>query len=390
MTEHHAKYSPSQLSRIIACPGSVQLSEPKPNDSSSYAEEGTFLHSVMEQSLRKSDSDNVKIDQTRPLTKEQLRACEHAADYFMDVYREVALQPGGAMVDLEVQSSLAYLGQPDCYGTADVRIVSLGRLDIIDWKFGQGIHVDVQHNPQLKAYALGAFGSKPHLLSCSTVRTHVVQPRLDNCWYTEYTSGELLDWFHEVLVPAFNLATMPQPQCFPGEDQCRWCKAKMDCRARYEYASKAATHVFSTFATQTVDAVRPEELAVLLKDAKVLEQYIKDIKQFALNQCIEGVGFPGHKAVLGRTSRHWKDEREALRFLLTKTDEGEFEFDELYVSKFVTPPQAEKLTKLMKKDPEFQDLYRTVPGKPTLVPETDPREEYAMNATSAFSNYVEK
>lgn len=387
MTEHHAKYSPSQLARIIACPSSAYLSQHLPSDTSSYAEEGTFLHAVMERSLQKSNPLNVKIDQSEPLTKEQLRTCELAADYFMDVYREVALA-GDVMIDLEVQSSLHYLGEPDCYGTADVRLVSPGRVDIIDWKFGQGVYVAAENNPQLKAYALGAFGSMAHLTHHSDIRTHVVQPRLDNCWFAQYTAVELLEWYQEVLAPAFHLAKGPD-SCYPGEDQCRWCKAKMSCRARYEYASAAATSVFSTFAEKTVDAVRPEELVVLLEDAKMLEQYIKDIKQFALNQCIDGKGFPGHKVVLGRTSRHWKDEKEAMAFLLAKVDEGEFDFEELYISKFVTPPQAEKLTKLMKKDAKFKELYCVVPGNPTLVPDTDPREEYTMNATSTFKEYTE-
>lgn len=46
----HAKYSPSQLSRIIACPGSVFMSEGiEQLPTSPYAAEGTMLHSYMEQ-----------------------------------------------------------------------------------------------------------------------------------------------------------------------------------------------------------------------------------------------------------------------------------------------------------------------------------------------------
>ena len=47
----HAKYSPSKLPRIVTCPGSVQLCEGLTQSQSSYANEGTMLHQVVEDCL---------------------------------------------------------------------------------------------------------------------------------------------------------------------------------------------------------------------------------------------------------------------------------------------------------------------------------------------------
>ena len=59
----HAKYSPSQLARIIACPGSVAMSEGiEQLPTSPYAAEGTMLHGFMEQYLDTGIMPDVRTD----------------------------------------------------------------------------------------------------------------------------------------------------------------------------------------------------------------------------------------------------------------------------------------------------------------------------------------
>ena len=395
----HAKHSPSQLHRIIACPKSVKLCEGEPNETSVYAQEGTMLHEVMEASLGHcdirisalsilSDKELYLMDiNPEPLTREQRRACEGAAEYVYDVYRELQLE-GPVKVELESPSSLAYLNMPTCYGIADVRMSTRKSLHILDYKFGQGIEVMVKDNPQFQAYALGSVSKVSDLLAYEKIVTHVVQPRLNNYYGQEYTPQELILWGEETLRPALEMAESDGP-CNPGVEQCRWCLAKHKCKGRFDLANQTAQRIFAMYAQ---DVVTDEEKAALLKDAKVLEQYIKDIKSEALTLCVDGAGFPGYKAVCGRSSRGWRDEKKAREFLLAKADDPEagFDFDDLFVSKFLTPPKAEKLTKQMKKDSEFQELVIKFPGKPTLVPESDPREAYSMNATSTFAAFAKE
>ena len=390
----HAEHSPSQLHRIIACPQSVKLSLGEPNETSSYAQEGTMLHEVMEKSLGTSSrhkepiimsDEDLILTGRRPLTREQRRACENAAEYYFEVLQSLMFE-GSVKIELESVSSLAYLNMPTCYGIADVRLTTPKSLHILDWKFGQGVEVHVKDNPQFQAYALGSASSVSDLLAYEKVVTHVVQPRLNNYYGQEYTPQELILWGEETLRPALDMAMSDGP-CNPGVEQCRWCLAKHKCEARYRLAESTAQEIFTMYAK---GSITDEKVAHLLKDAKMLEFYIKDLKVRALDQCCSGNGFPGFKAVSGRTSRGWRDEEKAREFLLEKSDEGEFDFDDLFVSKFLTPPKAEKLTKMMKKDEEFQALIQVFPGKPTLVPESDPRDDYKTSAAKAFASYAKE
>lgn len=396
--EQHAKYSPSQLKRIIACPASVHMSEGMVDEGNEYAEEGTMLHEVMAESLtdfiiRDTAYPKVIIPSGQELTNEQTRAIEDCFDYFLDIYRPLELV-SKPVVSLEVKTSLSYLGFADCYGTADavIREPTKGdkpyRIHVIDWKFGHVVE-EVKDNPQLMAYALGSFESMTHLVKHKEVVTHIVQPRLNNMSSFTYSIAELIKQFNKELALALRNAMNADTFCTPGAVQCQWCLANGICRARFEPAMATAQDLYKVYAKPTVTN---NEVRRLYDRAKELDRYIKDIKQRALALALSGQDFPGQKLVLGRSSRKWKDKKQAAELLNAIVDQGEYvlEFDDLYVSKFVTVPQMEKLARGLKKDKRVLDAWRKFDGKPTLVPVTDKREEYQATATKVFQDFVEK
>ena len=379
----HAKYSPSQLHRIIECPGSVALTADEPEETTNYAEEGTMLHRVMEQSIKNSPVSDVWFN--KELTKEQTRTCEEAHEYYLEVLKEAQLE-GPCEVSLESKTSLAYINLPDCYGTADVVIRTPKTLHVLDWKFGQGVEVHVKDNPQFMAYAVGAAESVEELLSYERVVTHVVQPRINNMYAHEYMPQQLLLWVEETLRPALTSAENNGP-CKAGLTQCQWCKAKHKCVARYDLAKKTAEQVFAMYAQPSID---DDDLADLLAKAPFLEKYLSELKAHVYERCLSGQGFPGYKVVCGRSSRAWKDENAAREWLMAQADKPEvsFTFEDLFESKFLSPPKAEKLAKGLKKDPDFLAMINVNPGKPTLVSSTDPREEYT--APNEFLKFAEE
>lgn len=371
----HAKYSPSQLHRVIECPGSVALTADEPEETTNYAEEGTMLHKAIEQLI--------KTNTLPELTKEQARACEEAFDYYDAVLKEASLDQV-VSIDLEARTNLAYLNLPECYGIADVIIRTSSTLHVLDWKFGQGVEVHVKDNPQFMAYAVGACSSVQELLAYDKIVTHVVQPRINNMYAHEYAPQQLLLWVEETLRPAITSAENNGP-CKAGLKQCQWCKAKYKCVARYDLAKKTAEQVFAMYARPSID---DDDLADLLAKAPFLEKYLSELKSHVFDRCLSGQGFPGYKVVCGRTSRAWKDENAAREWLIAQTDKpgAPFTFEDLYESKFVSPPKAEKLAKGLKKDKDFAALIVTHPGKPTLVPSSDLRGEYS--APNVWSAYV--
>jgi hypothetical protein len=70
-------------------------------------------------------------------------------------------------------------GIPDCWGTSDAVIVSPDAVEVCDFKYGLGVRVDAEGNPQIRLYGVGALEAYGDLLGdVHTVRLHIFQPRL--------------------------------------------------------------------------------------------------------------------------------------------------------------------------------------------------------------------
>ena len=373
----HAVMSPSQLSRIIKCPGSVglSLSAPVPK-TSKYALKGTELHEWMEDIFKMDDvEEGLKASH---LTKEEQGWLLDARDYYLMVLR-TAENP--CKVGTESRVDLDSWGLPQVYGTLDKRFNDGPEiLHIFDWKFGKGVQVFAENNAQGLGYAAGAAGFPNTLLK--EVHIHIVQPPLNHYdkWVVPYE--DLKDWVWSVLTPAVESALSNQPQFQSGTEQCRWCPANKTCRHRYKSTMESAAEVFRQYAADVPPS--PEELAGMLIKLRELDKIKRELEDYGKGELMNGRPFGDFKLVHGRNSRKWVDEKQAEAWLRDTIDDP----DRLYTKKFVTPPQAEKLDRGFKKTPGFTALVETVPGKPTMVRMSDKREAIHPNqsAQSAFAN----
>jgi len=105
----------------------------------------------------------------------------------------------------------------------------------------------------------------------------------------------------------------------------------------------------------------------------LLRDWIDDLQQYALRESLAGNHIPGWKAVEGRAgNRTWADPEKALTILKEKGVSEET----LYEKKPKSLAQIEKITpKEIWAEIAPQYVYKPK-GKPTLVPEDDPRESY--------------
>ena len=76
---------------------------------------------------------------------------------------------------------------PDCFGTADMMIVTDKLVHIIDLKLGKGVPVYAEKNPQLMIYGLGVLEIAEMLFPVEMVRLTIFQPRLSNSSTWEIT-----------------------------------------------------------------------------------------------------------------------------------------------------------------------------------------------------------
>ena len=385
----HSECSPSQVHRILACPGSRRMNRAYPQGTSSYAEEGTMLHSIVEQRMQ------VIIDswtnQTPSRSPEVLDNKEHETIVQECIEYTCNILKSNIDIQLEASTSLRCFGLHECDGHSDVVITSPGRRDVIDYKFGAGIPVHAENNIQGMCYAAGSFKSKDELINTPEINIHIVQPRLDS--FTKWTiSGpKLLTWLDEVLIPGILASRVDYAPCIPGASQCRFCVG-MRCPARNEKALNDAQVVFGEYIeTQALvnRDITDKELSELLLKEKELKAFFSELNKYAMAQCVTSKGFPGHKLVSGRNSRKWRNEEEAQAFMteMAESPDSVFDFSEVFETKFITVAKAEKLQKNLKSNKAFKALYNKIPGQAIMVRDSDPRPSVVQNAASVFAQF---
>lgn len=383
-TRAHALLSASSATRWLACPPSARLEEKFPDTTSDFAKEGTLAHELAELKLRKYAVEpmtqraySIKANKLKRQELWQPEMDEHTETY-LDYIKGVMLSyPVKPYVTAEKQVDFSRF-VPEGFGTADCLILAGDKLHVIDFKYGKGVHVSAEDNPQMKLYALGALEGYRLVYDVKTVQMTIVQPRLNNISEFEISAAELLDWGTAVNTIAVK-AYAGEGDFNPGE-HCRFCRAKAQCKARADLNMQ-----LYPAAEQKCDPalLSAEELGEYLRRGKLIAAWVSDLESFALAHCLNGHNVPGFKAVEGRTTRAFTNTDEAFSVLMAAgIDEAM-----LYERKPLTLAQTEKVVGKAKFTELASKYVVYNPGKPTLVPESDKREAIstAINAADVFN-----
>lgn len=147
------------------------------------------------------------------------------------------------------------------FGTGDCVIIADDRLQIIDLKYGIGVLVSAEENPQMMLYALGALSTYGNLYDIKEVGMTIFQPRRENISTWTIPVEQLYQWAEEVVIPTALLAIQGKGKFNPGS-HCTFCKAKAQCRARAEANMKIAQLEFQKPALLQDDEIE-EALSVI-------------------------------------------------------------------------------------------------------------------------------
>lgn len=386
----HAKLSASGSARWLSCPPSVRLESEFPETTSPYAEEGTLAHSLGELQLRCENKEITdrqfkirlkKLNAAGLIDNGMIEYVSSYTEYVMKTLKEHQKQCTDAVLMIEQRLDFSKW-VPEGFGTGDAVIISDGVLEIIDLKYGKGVEVSAEDNPQMRLYALGAIETFGCLYDFDQVAMTIFQPRLDNRSSQALPVDELLDWAETYVRPKAALAFEGKGEFLAG-DHCRFCKAKAVCRARADTNMALAKEEF-----KVPELLEPEEIAGYLAKAKDLVAWVEDMKAHAQDQALNhGVHYPGMKLVEGRSNRCYVDDLQAVEDALVRQGYAE---QEIYDKKILGITAMEKLLGKKKFTETLGDLVIKPKGKPTLVFEDDKRPALNTYAEAAedFKEYT--
>jgi hypothetical protein len=349
--QHSKIVGGSTAKRVINCPGSVALVQKMPPQvESKYAAEGTLLHECMEVVL--ADNDDADALARYNLTDEQLAKVEFCVDALDQIDPDMKM-----IFNQEVEVEFKGVkGLEGVFGNVDL-IGRLGdRAIILDWKFGDGVMVEAEENPQGLFYAAAALqtdATKWAFQGAKEIEIVIVQPFNVRRWVTTF---QRLNEFIAELQQAVKLSKKADAPLAIG-DWCRWCTGKPIC--------PQMTGAIDRTVHMKLEALPPEQLAAALELADKLESFIADARKLAQERLEKNMPVPGYKLVAKRATRQWVNEDKAAKALIV-LDVDPFK------QEIISPAAAEKLLKKSKLAlPD--DLVVAVSSGSTLAPESDPR-----------------
>ena len=398
----HARLAPSAAHRWMHCPGSVRLSDGMPNETSSFAAEGTAAHELCAAVLTEGGSAADRLGQYVDIKTASIIDTPTDTDdenRFFEITEEMAdavamyvdhvkgLAGANSGLEVEQRLDMTHL-HPGIFGTGDATVFDPvdRHLHVCDFKYGKGVAVDADDNPQLLLYAAGA-ARRLHNAQIEKLTMHIVQPR------APHPKGpirsyeiDLLDLFEfeDTLAAAAAETDKPDAAVVAG-DWCRFCPAQPVCptvRAkRLAAAAEEFGDVGEPIALAPPETLSDEKLGALLREADQIGNYVKAVQEYAHAQAMAGKMPAGFKLVAKRAVRKWRNDDEAKAKLLALAIEP---FEE---PKLKSPAKVEGQfpgKNKAERQKAMADLVEAKSSGTNLVPVDDPRPAVVVGAANEF------
>ncbi len=380
----HSLNGPSSFARRRACPASMQMEMGLPNDSSIYAAEGTAAHTLGEKCLKSGKN---PADFFGKKMGEFINKKGDKTEFFVDgemvenvqIYVDYCRPKINKNSTIEVKLDLPFLGPDDneaghVRGTADFITLDGNILEVVDFKYGKGVVVDIVENVQGLSYGNGAAEIfRKH--NWDTLRITVIQPRAFGggvkSW--DVKREDLLDWrmdFADAAMKTFEEI----PEINPNKD-CNFCRALFMCKG----VMKLIEEIMQIDMTKSnpkpieIHKLKDEQIVdILFNKLPIVKKWFAALEDYAVRRAEENNPLPGTKIVATDGHRKWKNEIQAEKYF--------GKLDGAYTKKFLTAPQMEKLVgpKVFRESEKkfkargLELITKSVTGR-TLVPINDSR-----------------
>lgn len=373
--ERWLKCTPSAVSGLVY-DGTYQHREKTRPEAPEHAQEGTSAHKLAELYLRHylghtTQQEFLEYYQT-------FKSCDTHYSKLMDdnISNYVAIvtqeidkakrHSENTIVLLEKRLDYSWFA-PKGFGTADVVIICDGFVEIIDLKYGVGVPVTAQNNPQLRLYALGVYQSHEQRGNIKEVTLRVVQPRRNRNTAETLTVSELLAWAEDVVKPRAKLAWYGKGEKVTGE-HCRFCPIKDHCDKRAEEQAENLNRdviKLLNYATKKPSELTDEELGEVLdlESSGRLYQWIDELKSTAIERIEEHRDVPGW-GITRKSRRKYVNEQRVISVLV---NEFGMDIDTISQRKPLGVVKMEQTLGKEEFQKKLQGLVTKTLGKPTLA-----------------------
>jgi len=386
----HAELGASRAERWMHCPGSVRMSRQVPDVDTVYAAEGRLAHAAAEKWLKDGGALGTLSDGTA--IGDDMR---ESVRVYVDYVRKLA---EGRDLRVEVTFDLSPLEPPEpMFGTADAVITGRGddrRIDVVDFKYGAGVPVEVNGNTQLLYYVLGALlrcvsamtsippkmRLEQALASFDQIWVHIVQPRAphaDGPVRTAFVSkDEIRAFAGELMIKAAHTQAPDAP--LHAGTWCKFCPAQAFCPEVKRYAIALAQRDFTVVEPPPAETLPLEVIASVLTKVDVLEHWVASLKARVQAELEAGRPVPGWKLVAKRPRRVWNNLDELQKWQRVTG----VPLPELYTHELKSPAQVEEIVGKKNLPPE---LYSLVSTGHTLAPDYDRRPALTLGPQQDFT-----
>lgn len=378
----HDELGPSAAHRWMHCAGSVEAERGMPDNSNAHSIEGTAAHALAEVAYQRNRHPELWVGDTVETVVITQDIADNVETY-VDVLRDYT--EGADIVRIERRLTLPREMNPPAPmgGTCDAWFfyAPTNRLRVVDLKFGRGVVVEADHNPQLQYYAVLAWldlrATSKHLAeSVREIELVIVQPRAfhpDGPIRTFTLTLHELRAFARELILAARRAMVPGAARTPG-DWCRFCKAKLSCAEFRNRALAVAKVEFGPLVEgerQTLPdmaSLTPDQLGNMLRGLDLLEAFVKTGRQYVMGELEAGRPVTGFALKPKRANRAWVDDASVLTF----GKAHKLKQADLFTKKLVSPAQLEKVLKAVGLTLPEELVVRESSGY-TLTTDDDPK-----------------
>ena len=375
----------------VNCPGSVELEQSFPDQSTRQLTEYGLLHEFASECL-----DSNKTASTIMFENRAYQVKGEEINFLSDALVEAVDDYVNYVKSFVIDEETILLVEHTVYydhivaggkSKVDAIVIDAGVCHIIDLSIGKR-PINANKNHQLLIDALGAIATIREAYQCDLFKLTSVQPLLRRRSSWEITRDELIGW-GENIKNSVQSALSAQPHFSPSFIACGQCKARGLCKP-------LAKHCLNTMQLMKqqqenlimshINQLSPDEQSQLLDQLPLIQLWQESLEKAAIERLKEGREVPGYELAHAKPALSWTNPQAAAN-VMTKLG---LTSREIYQPQVVSAKRVKSPDKVKNRLGEdfkaLEKLIKTQQGEPSLISTKAKKQLMIQPDRSAYSD----